>query len=213
MTQAYTFEQFKQDALRTESKPDRINLNPALFVAALQLGACVTEVGDLLKKTAFYGKPLDKEKLLDRLVGVGVLSGLLLDNLADIDNVEADVVGLKRRVNEGESEEVKLTPESFPVRLTHGLLGNFTEAGELLTALLTSMMTGEEIDKVIIGEEFADQDWYKAITFDTLGLSEDATRQAVINKLRVRYPEKFSNEQAENRDLEAERAQLESGIN
>jgi hypothetical protein len=58
-------------------------------------------------------------------------------------------------------------------------------------------------------EEFGDLAWYQAIGIDEAGGSLDKVLDRVIAKLRARYPEKFTSENAINRDLVKERAILE----
>ena len=85
----------------------------------------------------------------------------------------------------------------------------FTEAGEVIEAVIKSMETGV-LDKVNVGEELADSDWYKTIIHDAVGVSEAEGRAKNIEKLRKRYGEKFSTEAALTRDLAAERKVLEA---
>ena len=77
--------------------------------------------------------------------------------------------------------------------------------------MLKYITTGE-VDKVGIGEEFSDIDWYKAITFDELQLEENTCRTNVINKLKVRFPDKYDDAAAANRNLEEERKKLEENL-
>ena len=94
------------------------------------------------------------------------------------------------------------------LRLLHGAIGVFGEAGELLEAL-QKQLSGETLDLVNIAEETGDIDWYQAIIEDETGVSEEDTRAKVIAKLRKRYPNKFDSDLAVNRDLGAERAAIE----
>ena len=114
--------------------------------------------------------------------------------------------------------EGELGPDSFNdeievnSRVFHALLGIITEAGELSDALLNAV-TGGGIDAVNLQEEATgDMGWYRAILNDELGLDEYQGLTNVINKLRTRYPDKFTNELAANRNLEAERKHLEVGV-
>lgn len=96
-------------------------------------------------------------------------------------------------------------------RLVHGLLGVVTESAEIAEHL-TSYLGDGTVDPAGIGEEFSDVDWYKAVTFNRLNLSEEQCRTNVINKLKVRFPDKYSDEHAANRNLDSERQQLEMNI-
>ena len=98
-------------------------------------------------------------------------------------------------------------------RLLHAALGMLTEVAELADTLLQTVLHKKELDVVNVMEELGDIEWYRAIPLRVLGLDEGQIRKANIYKLLARYPEKFSSEQALNRDLEAERAVLENGTN
>lgn len=50
---------------------------------------------------------------------------------------------------------------------------------------------------------------HAAIAMDELDTDFETEMQRVINKLKIRYPEKFTREAAEDRDLDAERQELE----
>lgn len=212
MSDQYTFEQFTNDALRTESRPESLKINPLVFVTYLQLAIVTANLGDMLKKGAFYGKQVDVERFTQEAIGIRNLADILAATGTSVNDLEAKPLNVRSRNDDGEAVEVELTPTSFNMRVAHGLLGNFTEAGELMEALLNATLDSKPLDRVNIGEEFADQDWYKAIVFDALGLDETETRRGVIAKLRKRYPEKFEETLAASRDLEAERQALESNI-
>lgn len=93
--------------------------------------------------------------------------------------------------------------------IVHGILGIATEAGELLEALALSIFDNEDFDVVNLKEELGDVFWYAAI----LAIRADTTftecQATNIAKLKKRFPDKFSGEQAINRDVNAERAILE----
>lgn len=95
-------------------------------------------------------------------------------------------------------------------RLTHGLMGLVTEAAEGIDVLKKHIYYGKPIDYVNLKEELGDLFWYMAILCDELGTSFEAVMQTNIAKLRARYGEKFSSERAINRNLDAEKAVLES---
>ena len=94
-------------------------------------------------------------------------------------------------------------------RLLHACMGMQTETGEFTDALKKSIFYGKTLDVVNLKEELGDLLWYISITMDELGTNYDAEMQRVINKLKSRYPEKFTEEKAENRDLKTEREILE----
>jgi hypothetical protein len=77
-----------------------------------------------------------------------------------------------------------------------------------MEAMQTALDVGQW-DVVNIKEELGDQEWYKAILVDAIGANMEAIQDRVIEKLRARYPEKYTDEAAINRDLVTERAILE----
>lgn len=95
------------------------------------------------------------------------------------------------------------------MNMLHGAIGIGTEAGELLDAFKRNIFYGKPLDRVNIKEELGDIMWYIAILCRELDLDMDDILQTNIDKLRARYPEKFSSEHALNRDLEKERKILE----
>ena len=90
------------------------------------------------------------------------------------------------------------------VRLLHAIIGITTEAGELVEALLE-----QKLDKVNVMEELGDVMWYVAIACHTLDIDPTEMLQINIDKLRKRFPNKFTEYDADNRDLDAERDILE----
>jgi NTP pyrophosphatase (non-canonical NTP hydrolase) len=108
----------------------------------------------------------------------------------------------------------EINPESIPdlkkfLNNMHMILGMMTELGELADIFKKHLAYGKEIDWVNVREEIGDGQWYaggmcKINLFDLENIMENN-----INKLKSRYPEKFSQEKALNRDLERERKILE----
>ncbi|MFK8137311.1 MAG: nucleoside triphosphate pyrophosphohydrolase family protein [Bdellovibrionales bacterium] len=95
-------------------------------------------------------------------------------------------------------------------RLLHAGIGLATEGGEFLDALKKHVFYGKELDTVNLAEEMGDIFWYCAIISDELGVDFDAVMKTNIDKLKARYGDKFTEEAAENRDLNTERKILES---
>lgn len=94
-------------------------------------------------------------------------------------------------------------------RLLHACMGMQTETAEFTDALKKSIFYGKTLDVVNLKEELGDLLWYVSIAMDEIGTNYGAEMQRVINKLKSRYPEKFTEENAENRDLKKEREILE----
>lgn len=94
-------------------------------------------------------------------------------------------------------------------RLMHSAMGMNTEAGEFIDALKKHVFYGKVLDKVNLKEEIGDLLWYCAIACSELGISLDEVMTQNIDKLKLRYPNKFNSEDAINRNVEAERVLLE----
>lgn len=110
--------------------------------------------------------------------------------------------------------EAPITPEileriSQNPRLIHCILGLASEIGEFADQLKKHIFYGKELDKVNLMEELADNQWYAAQGFDAVGYEMEEAQNKVINKLKVRYPDKFSQYDATHRNLDAERKELE----
>lgn len=99
--------------------------------------------------------------------------------------------------------------ESELMNSLHYISGVVTEAGELLDVLKKNIAYGKPIDYVNMKEEVGDLMWYIINLCDLYNWNIEEIMETNINKLRIRYPEKFNSEKAINRDLSAERAELE----
>jgi NTP pyrophosphatase (non-canonical NTP hydrolase) len=94
----------------------------------------------------------------------------------------------------------------------HAALGLFTEASELLEAVLKAMETGT-LDEVNVFEELGDTEWYMAMLYRLLEKTPEEAREVNIEKLTKRFPSKFASDRAINRDVSTERSVLEDGHN
>jgi len=97
-----------------------------------------------------------------------------------------------------------------PPRIEHAVMGLVTEAGECMDAIKKTKIYGKPFDRVNIIEEAGDTLYYISILLDELGTSYEEVMSKNISKLAKRYPEKFTEELALKRDVEAERKVLES---
>jgi len=91
----------------------------------------------------------------------------------------------------------------------HMVMGISTEAVELLDAYKKHFAYGKELDVVNVGEEIADIMWYISNLCRIKGINLEEMLQRNIDKLKARYPDKFSQEKALNRNLDKERDILE----
>ena len=98
------------------------------------------------------------------------------------------------------------------VRMMHGALGLVTESAELADALKKHLYYGKPLDTTNIKEEIGDIFWYAALICRTLDVSFEDVMYKNIEKLRARFPQKFSESDAINRDLGEERRVLESDV-
>ena len=98
-------------------------------------------------------------------------------------------------------------PNCINSNLCHAILGLVTESGELADVLKRAFFYGkgaESVDKNHIIEELGDLGYYWALACYTMGVTPEEVRSANIAKLRARYPNKFSTEDAYNRDTKKE---------
>jgi NTP pyrophosphatase (non-canonical NTP hydrolase) len=95
------------------------------------------------------------------------------------------------------------------IDLIHAAMGLATEAGEFMDTMKKHIFYGKLIDEVNLAEELSDIFWYCALACNALDVSFDDVMKINIEKLQKRYPEKFTEDAALNRDLEAEREILE----
>lgn len=93
--------------------------------------------------------------------------------------------------------------------LLHAILGITSEAGELTEAMAKGLVLNTPIDSVNIVEELGDVLWYVAMALRSVNSSFEEAMEKNITKLKIRFPKKFSQEDAFNRDLQAEREVLE----
>ena len=118
-------------------------------------------------------------------------------------NTEADV-------HKGAMERIKDNEKL--IRLLHTAMGLATEAGEFLDQLKKHIFYGKPLDEINLKEEIGDAFWYIAIGLDVMGEKDfGQVMKTNIEKLVKRYPEKFKEWDALNRDLSKERKVLEEG--
>jgi NTP pyrophosphatase (non-canonical NTP hydrolase) len=91
----------------------------------------------------------------------------------------------------------------------HMVLGIQTEAAELSDIVKKNLAYQKPIDWANFKEELGDLMWYIANLMNIHGLDSEDIFTRNIEKLKVRYPNGFTTDQAISRDLPAERATLE----
>lgn len=102
----------------------------------------------------------------------------------------------------------RLTDPDF-IRLLHAGMGLCTESGEFMDMLKRHLFYGKPLDLVNAKEELGDSMWYIALAIDVISTTLNEVMTVNINKLKLRYPEKFSEVHAIERNTVAEREFLE----
>jgi NTP pyrophosphatase (non-canonical NTP hydrolase) len=109
--------------------------------------------------------------------------------------------------------EIDDTDKQKMIDLLHASIGMQTESAEFSDMLKKHIFYGKPLDKVNLAEEIGDQLWYIAMALRALDTDFETVMERNIAKLKARYPDKFTLELAENRDLDKERAILEGKDN
>jgi len=162
----------------------------AYFEDVLARAIAIGNQLDLIKKALFYGRIPEAQG-----------KSLFLNS----DDIQLSEQYLYDRIGDGNAD---------PRNIVHGVIGNFTEATELLEALHNGFFEGEGFDPVNMREEIGDQFWYIAILLfeaarDGDGYTFDECMRVNIAKLRARFPNRFTEYDANTRDLHNERRILE----
>lgn len=106
------------------------------------------------------------------------------------------------------------TPSLKHQQLIHAMLGAATEGVEMIEQVyefFRQYTDDNVLDYVNVQEEFGDMEWYRAFALRTLGQSDEQNRIQNDAKLEKRFGpgQVFSEEAANNRDLDAERQILD----
>lgn len=99
--------------------------------------------------------------------------------------------------------------DEINVDLLHAAMGLETEVGEFTDPLKKKLFYNKPLDLVNLREEIGDMLWYIAIACEALGTTIATEMRRNNSKLRERFPQKFTEEEANVRDLDAERKILE----
>ena len=185
-------ETYVQGAIRTESKIQTEQVHDLFaFIAALKAFIASSQLLDLYKKNIFYKKPINEEKwVITKQLLEQAVSEIVRGAYLPLSTTPHDVIGTDPR-------------------LLHSLIGIATESGELIEALLKQVLGEATLDIVNVQEEFGDLGWYQAIGVDAMMADWNQILETNLAKLKARYPEKFTSENAINRDLDKERDILE----
>jgi NTP pyrophosphatase (non-canonical NTP hydrolase) len=146
---------------------------------------------DAMKKALFYGKGED--------IGPTTALGIELMGAAPARMVLGEASGQAGYLAKAKEAEIVL----------HGLIGIATESVEGIEALYKAIWGAQPIDRINVLEESGDAFWYHGVLLKALGSDFETEQRRNIAKLRLRFPDNFSEYDANNRDLTAERGALE----
>ena len=199
MKKIETLEEYRVLAART--LPDLGSLsNNLLHMEAGIAGEFLGEAVDILKKTFAYKKPLDKVHLGEELADtvwycagvetINKLPGTVIvfdeEAIASVENIKNQTITYVKESVEVEVRSSSIETECLGVILANKGAVDSTNRGAILAIIGICMGICEVLNI----------DFWQALTNN-------------ISKLQVRYPEKFTEEAALNRDLAAERVELE----
>ena len=117
--------------------------------------------------------------------------------------------------------ETSTTYKNIDTRMLHAMLGIADEAGEFIEMILRATFYNQRIDMDHYKEELGDLWWCLCLAVDDLAEKENKTAIEMfyeilaINKakLEARYPDGYSNEKANIRNLQKEKCAIHSAAN
>ena len=178
-------EQYIKDACRTESQIEEVTLDPNLYAGIIQILIAAGNMLDQIKKNVFYQRDMDGGKLIEEFTNIVGSLDQIKESLSLDGSIQASL--------------------AIDPRIFHSIVGITTESVELLEALNV-----EEFDTTNFLEELGDLNWYQAIGIDAVDGNFQRVLETNIEKLRERYKDKFTEEQANERNIDAEREILET---
>lgn len=93
----------------------------------------------------------------------------------------------------------RVNTKDSSISLAHAVLGISTESGELADAYKKFLIYGKSLDFENINEECGDLLWYICLALKAIGVSLEDCMEHNVEKLKIRYPEKFTEELAKER--------------
>jgi len=90
----------------------------------------------------------------------------------------------------------EIHPTPVQLAMVHAVLGICGEAGEILDTVKKSVMYGKHLDYENLREELGDLEFYLEALRRYVGISRESTLLHNIEKLKIRYGTKYSNEAA-----------------
>lgn len=181
--------QYVSDAIRTESQIEKIQANATALNHILDIIIGSGTILDQVKKNVFYKKPINSVEFYDNL--------LKIQDAADM-----------MKVYSSSHPATNINDIQIDTRMFHAIVGAVTEGAELAQALQKAL-NDSNFDLTNVLEEFGDINWYEAIAVDATNGDFQQILERNIAKLKARFPNKFTTEDAINRDLTKERNILE----
>jgi len=118
--------------------------------------------------------------------------------------------GKQKPIPQLEITAVQIPLSAKDAAILHALLGMMNELGELAAQYLHSVAKGVEMDQTNLEEEVGDFSWYHAIFMRVCNLNPSSVLRKNIAKLQARYPAKFTEDAALNRDTAKEAAAIQA---
>jgi NTP pyrophosphatase (non-canonical NTP hydrolase) len=190
--------QYVQEALQTENHIAFVETDKPRLVEILKATIAAGNLLDVLKKDMFYGAISNPEKQVARAQRIAFNEDNLLQAAGFFADPESNTPTQLTNLNS---------------RVAHAIIGLATESVELLEALLVSIETGADFDRVNILEELGDLNWYHAIAIDALEGDWEQVQATNLAKLVARNKgKKFNADAVINRDVDSERVLLEQNL-
>lgn len=107
--------------------------------------------------------------------------------------------------NEYQEKAGRTSPSEYPLMklaqadLIHAHLGMSSETGEIGDCLKKHLVYGQRLDVDNLNEECGDLLWYISLMLTAIGVSLEECMQENVSKLKIRYPERFTEECAKER--------------
>lgn len=149
---------------------------------------------DKIKKALFYGKGSD----IGSTLSVGSV------------NTDKALVLFNGYTEDSNPEHLSYEERNLAEVIVHSVLGSATESTEKVELLFRTVFGFHKFDATNMKEEIGDGLWYDAIALAVLGSDFPTEMRRNIDKLRARFPNKFTEHDAQNRDLATERRVLEA---
>jgi hypothetical protein len=180
--------EYQSAALRTENQDfEAIKLRLSkpqlvwLLLNALYRFLSISADLDKIKKHLFYGKDLDC-------------------GLSGISITEESAETLFKKLLSNDVTAIANLRKHDVLRKLHAVLGVATESGELAEMLLNLVTLDSSYDDLSWIKEWGDVVWYAAEGASSVSSDLDTVFAENIKKLKVRYPDLFSETLAQNHD-------------